>query len=797
MWLSQNILSKMIDLSDISPEEIAFQLTMSTAEIERIERLNEHFHTIISAKILEVKPHPQADKLTLVDCDTGTEKVQVICGATNHRKGDIVALAQPGTKFSDDFTVKKTKIRGVMSDGMLCSEREIGLSDDHSGILILPENTALGQSLNLLYPDWIDTRFEIDNKSITHRPDLWSHAGFARELSAIFKRPYRDPVNYGVEKDFQNSAELIVTILTPNAPRYSGLWVKNITIEESPGWLKAAVTSIGMRPINNIVDITNYVMVELGEPMHAFDRNKLSENEIIVRMAENGEVLRTLDGETRTLCNDDIVIADRRSAVALAGVMGGEDSEIDENTTEIVLEAANFNPVSIRKTANRYTLRTEAAIRFEKSLDPELCHAAIFRCYELISQIIPGAKAATGLVDTYPSKQKRNIITMNTDLIRGKLGTVIDNGEIEDILHSLSFAVEKNEDTWIIEAPTYRSTRDITIPDDIVEEVGRIHGYDKIQPGPPLVPCEPPRLNTFRLFERKIKEILVRDHHLTEVRNYSFVGEVLLDQLGVNEDRELRLHNPLSQEQDRLRRSLIPNILKNVEFNQRYQEYFRIFELGRIYLKEDRKSDILASEETCITGAIFMRKPDSPLFYDGKYIAADLLQQLDIRAVQFITDIEMLPPYVHPGRCIQINVDNRKAGLVFEVHPSTKEVLDIKGDVVIFDLNASTLYDTEREDNLFVDLQKFPDVPFEISILTDVFEYGERICQIIENSSREFIRSVDVISVYTGSPIPEGKKSISIKIIFNGKKRTLLPEDVDRLQKNVIAVLEKSGYTLR
>nr|MDA3824187.1 phenylalanine--tRNA ligase subunit beta [Bacteroidales bacterium] len=426
MWLSLNIIEKMVDISDISPEDLANKLTMSTAEIDSIDYINQHFKTIITAKANSVTKHPDADKLTLVDIDTGSEKLPVVCGAPNHKTGDIVALATVGTKFTEEFSIKESKIRGEISKGMLCSAKELGLSEDHDGILIFPENTEIGIPLSEIYKEWVDVRLEIDNKSITHRPDLWSHYGFAREIGAILGRPVKSPVNFELEKELGTEKSLSVKIENPGQGlRYSGLVMKNITVGESPEWLKAAVTSIGMRPINNLVDITNYVMAEIGEPMHAFDRKKLRGNEIIVRNAKAGEKLTTLDDQKLNLCEEDIVIADKDGAIALAGVMGGGNSEIDDNTSEIILEAANFNAVNIRKTATRYNLRTEAAIRFEKSQSSELTTLALLRCYELIKKCSPEAQAVTPIIDDYPEKSKAISLSIDTETIRQRLGEEI------------------------------------------------------------------------------------------------------------------------------------------------------------------------------------------------------------------------------------------------------------------------------------------------------------------------------------------------------------------------------------
>lgn len=798
MWLSFNILSRMVDLSGLDPEEVALRLTMSTAETEGVERMNAHLDTIIAVKLIDVRPHPNADKLTLCDADTGREKLRVVCGAPNHKKGDVVALATVGTQFGEEFTVKKTKIRGEDSSGMLCSEKEMGLSDDHSGIMILPPDTRLGATMSELFPAWRDTRIEIDNKSITHRPDLWSHAGFAREIAALYGREYRGPVDMSIAKAFPSDASFGVRIDSPGgAPRYCGLSVKNITIAESPEWLKAAVSAIGMRPINNIVDITNYVMVEIGQPMHAFDRTKLRGDTIIVRMAAKGEKLTTLDGEDHELMEEDVVIADRDGAVALAGVMGGGNSEIEDSTTEIVLEAANFNPVNIRKTAARYAMRTEAAIRFEKALDPALCEAAIIRSYDLIKQIIPEAEASSRIVDAYPVKAEPVRVKTSMDFIRKKIGHPVDDARIRGILTSLDFEVKGDAGALDIGVPGYRATRDVSIPDDIVEEVGRIYGYDNIPPRAPMVPCAPPPANEKRALERRVKLILSRNHNLIEVSNYSFVGEELLNRLKVNEDMELRLKNPLSQEQDRLRRSLVPNIIRNIELNQRYSDSFRVYEVGRVYLKEKRTDAALATENTRITGAVYRKKADAALFYDARAIAADLLGQLSISGARLLPADKSLPPYAHPGRSLEILIGKDRAGLVFELHPASREAFEIRGSAALFDLDLDALLAARKTSRSFAELPRFPEVPFELSVLADRFTYAADIIDTIRRSSRELVRGADVVSVYEGDPVPAGKKSVSIRVIFAAADRTLGPEEIDKAQKKVIADLDAKGFKLR
>ena len=798
MWLSLNILSQMVDTTGIEPEQMALRLTMATAEIDSIERMNAHFATIFAAKILDVKPHPNADKLTLVGCDLGNRKLRVVCGAPNHRAGDIVPLATVGTRFGEELVIKKAKIRGEESEGMLCSEKELGLSEDHTGIMILPQDTKVGASLKDLYPHRADVRFEIDNKSITHRPDLWSHEGFAREIGALFGRPFKSVIKHELQKTFKDREKLSVRIDNPEAsPRYSGLVVTGIRIEESPDWLKAMVESIGMRPINNIVDITNYVMAEIGEPMHAFDRKKLNGNEIIVRLAGDKEPLTTLDGSVFELMPEDIVIADAKGPVALAGVMGGGNSEIEDGTTEIVLEAASFNPVNIRKTANRYAHRTEAAIRFEKSLSPELTIPALLRCYDLIKQVLPGAEAASTIIDTYPVKQKPITIATTTDFIRTRIGQDIDDARITSILTSLDFRLKQSGAALVIDVPSYRATKDISIPEDIVEEVGRIYGYDNIPPKAPSVPCEPPARNLFRLYERRVKSILAGHHNMIEVSGYSFTGEDPLAKLGINEDRELRLSNPLSSEQDRLRRSLVPFMVSTIKYNSRFHDDFAIFEMGRVYLKKDRKSADLADERTMVTGAMFRKKPGDPLFYDAKRIAGGLMNRLQVAGWRLLPESEKLPPYAHPGRSMSLLVDGKVAGYVFELHPDSMAAFDISGTAALFDIDIDLLYAAARRETVFAELQKYPDVPFEVSVLADRTVYAKEICDIIRKSGSDLVQSVSVVSTYEGSPVPEGKKSVSVRVVFASRERTLTPAEVEKLQKQTVDALSAKGFPLR
>ncbi len=798
MWLSCNILSKMVDLSGIEAEDLALRLTMSTAEIDSIEHMNQHLKTIRTAKILSVKPHPDADKLTLVELTHGDDRVKVVCGAPNHRDGDIVCLADTGTDFGGGFVIKKAKIRGEESNGMLCSEKEMGIGEGSGGIMILPADTPLGVPMSELMPEWCDIRLEIDNKSITHRPDLWSHRGFAREIGALFGRPVKDPVNRALSLAETSDKAPSIEIQDHTAcPRYSALVMSGIKVAPSPSWLAAAVTSMGMRPINNIVDVTNYVMGELGEPLHAFDIRKLRGNTIQVRFAANGEDIVTLDGQKHSLTKEDIVISDSDGPVALAGVMGGENSEISDDTESIVLEAANFNPVPIRKTAQRCGLRTDASVRFEKSISPELTEEALLRCCELIQSIIPGAESASQIIDSYPVKQKPVQISISTDQIRNKLGETISDEKIISILESLSFEVKNNKGMLNIVVPYYRATKDISIDADIVEEIGRIYGYDNIEPEAPLFPCVTPPHNLQRTFEREVKNILSRDLGMIEVSGYSFTGEEILNRLGINEDLELRLKNSLTKEHDRLNRTLVPNLIKNIESNQRYNESFSIYECGRVYIKDDRTSAQLVEEKRRVTGAFFSRKPSSAMFYHAKSSVLGLIEKLRIKDINESPVSHGLPPYAHPARSLEITAGGERLALIFELHPKTLSDFDIAGRAALFDLDLDLLFRLPKKETAFSELQKYPDVPLEFSIVCPADEYAGTLNAIITKSAGDYVKSSEVVSVYTGERIDQGKKSISFRLILAAKDRTLEHGDIERIQKKIISDLEHRGYKLR
>jgi len=576
MYLSLNWLKDFVDIPrSITAKELGVRLTMHTVEIESVEKQADKFANIVVGKILEIKKHPNADRLQLVKVDIKDRKLDIVCGAPNIKIGQMIPIALVGAILPNGMEIKETEVRGVKSCGMLCAEDELGLGEDHSGILILDKKAKIGQNL-AQYLGLKDIIFEVDNKSITHRPDLWSHHGIAREISAFLSAKFKEyKLN---EKLFKGADDVKISVKVEDfelCPRYMAITIDGVKIEDSPQWMQERLIAVGMRPINNIVDITNYVILELGQPLHAFDKNLV--DKIIVRREKNNEVMETLDGEKRKLDKEVLVIADSQKPIAIDGVMGGTNSEINNETSSLIIESANFNFISIRKTSQKLGLRTESSIRFEKALDPNLCGLAIARTVELVKKLCPKAKIVSDLVDEKKFKLNQGPIKLDLEWLNERIGPSFapagaeamagkkaTEGKAEKtikILESLGFSVEQNGSELKVTVPTWRATRDISIPEDLVEEIARIYGYDNLTPTMPRVAMEAPEINQEKTLERRIKNILSADAGLTEIYNYSFVGKEQLEKLGIDFSDYVRLANPIASHQTMLRQNLAPNLI--------------------------------------------------------------------------------------------------------------------------------------------------------------------------------------------------------------------------------------------
>ena len=800
MKLSRRWLEDYIDLNGIEDHELMNRLTMSTAEVEEILRIGEHFDHIVTARITAIGQHPNADKIRLATVEYGASApLQVVCGAPNIEVGQIVPLATVGTPMPGGV-LKEASIRGFTSTGMLCSEREMGMSDDHGGIMVLPEDTPIGVPLREIV-GFSDAVIDIDNKSITNRPDLWGHVGFVRELSAIYDRPYTYAPDAELPArlyDAETADPLRISNEAPDVcPRYCALVVKNVRVMPSPRWMQERLIAVGLRPINNIVDITNFVLYELGQPMHAFDRRQISGDLIRIRRAAQDEAFATLDERDHLLSSEDIVIADATRAVALGGVMGGLNSEIVDDTTQLVFESATFEATTIRRTAHRHDCRTDSAMRFEKSQDPENAETGIFRALELLLETCPDAVVASELLDSYPGKAEPTSIAITHDFIQRRLGIDIGVDAITRILTGLRFGVSFTDGAFTIDVPSFRATKDIGVPYDIVEEIGRVYGYDNITPVAPAVDLRPPKeRNEFRTFEWYARDIFALELGFTEVMNYSFVGEDLIRRGGGEPGRELMLRNALASHHDRLRRDLAPGLLDQITGNLRYFHDFNLFEVGRVYLKEDRQSPDLAQEHTLLAAAMVNAGPED--FYRLKGAIERYLHRLGLNGVSFEPAGDDLPGWAHPGQTAMVTVQRKPVGVLAGLHPPVAKNFDIaRHRVALCELNLGSLFALPKRPLKFKPWSEQPSSPFELSVLADRRVYVRDIEAIIRKAVGKQLMDIGLFSVYEGASVPEGKKSVSYRMVFGDAGRTLSSDEINSLRQGVIDALLAAGFPLK
>lgn len=685
-------------LDKIRPEEVAERLSSTLAEVEAIDQRGEWLdERVVVAKIVDLVPHPNADKLKLAKVTTGKGTFAIVCGAPNIKSGQIVPLVLAGGRVKIPngklMVVKKTKIRGVESEGMMSSQLELGVGEDHTGIWILPQDWEkyLGKPLIEILPEIKDVVWEIENKALTHRPDCFGQLGVAREVAAAFELEFKIPQWYQNNwQPNQSKQEVDFQVVVEDSllcPRYSAIVLTGIKVGPSPLWLQQRLVSVGLRPINNIVDITNYVMVELGQPMHAFDAQKLVGSQIIVRQAKEGEAIESLDGEMRKLSSEDLVIADAQRPIAVAGIIGGTNAEIDYQTKTVILESANFNKASIRRSSMRLGIRTEASLRFEKGLDPNLTLLALGRAASLILECCPGAEVASRLVDIYPRPIEPKIIKTKPEFINRILGSKINPSQMVTILGHLGLRAELERGKLTVEVPTFR--QDLTIPEDLVEEVGRIYGYDKLPLVLPQRDLTPAPVSEDALLARKIKQILVA-LGFDEIYTYAFVGAELYRKCRLNPENLIPLKNPISPELTFLKDSLVPTLIEKVALNLPNFDHFSLFELARVFLyQKDRKR--LPLQPKMLAGAVAEANGDeNRMFLTAKGYLEELLRRILVPGATFKPVSSV--PYLHPGKSVEVYSNKRKIGIFGMIHPLVATELSLeKAAVAIFEFDFEVL----------------------------------------------------------------------------------------------------------
>lgn len=805
MIVSIDWIKDFVNIPDISSEELGMKFTLATCEVEEVLLTGELLNNVSVAQITEVNDHPDSDHLHLVKFETGKGIREVVCGAPNVKPGLKVPYAPIGTSFPGGFTLVPKKIRGVMSEGMLCSETELSIGLDDSGLAELPESAMVGQTMLDYLGRKRDVLLDIDNKSLTHRPDLWGHFGMAREFSAVFGEKLKHPYNDAWEKSLSDrfsSEKAPVTIDVDSDSSclgFSGISVDNVKVQDSPEWMKERLEACGLRAINNIVDISNYVMLELGHPLHIFDRDTILGGKIVVRRAGEDETFVTLDDVERKLVSTDTLVCDAERASSIAGIMGGLESGVKESTSRIFIEVANWTDSEIRTTSSRLGLRTDASQRYEKCLDSRQNRQTLLRALDLVLQLCPDAKVV-GKIENEGYKEDRAplVLQMTEEHICRVLGEDLEAGRIISILESLEFKVSEDKGLLSITVPSYRATKDIECDADIIEEIGRIIGYDNIVPSSPLNAISAVRLSNAKKLTRNIQDFLVLRARAHEVLTYPMVGEKLLNKASwkpLNE--ELQLANPTSPESDRMRPSLIPSILQSAALNQKTQSAFRMFEVGRSYLPDGKK---FSTERSQVALAWFSKK-ESP-FMDLLNNLEDMFDFLNLKVKLNRPDYRSVNPYVdpewkglHPNEILNFQVMGKVAGFITSLHPIVARDFKIKGNLAIAILDVTDFETRQIKDKTkYESLSRFPSSTFDCTVVTKSKEPVSSIISVLNKLKIKELEQVNIIDVFS---MDNDRKAVTVRTSFCDREKTLSGDFISSFEKSVMETLEKNGYPLK
>lgn len=777
-----------------TPEELADEITMHSFEIEGMEKVERNFDGFVVGEILELAQHPNADRLQLTKVSVGRKVLDIVCGARNISVGDKVPVALVGTKLPNGLEIKEAEIRGQKSFGMLCAEDELGLGTSHEGILLLDKELKNGTSLSEIFgkEDWA-----IEIKVLPDRAhDAVSHVGISREIAALENKELDYDYDELILPKKKSKALSVKVEDSELCPRYIGAVLKNVQIKQSPKWMRDRLEVCGIKSINNVVDATNYIMLELGQPMHAFDAG-LSGNDIIVRRAKKDEEIVLLDGTSKKLVADDIVIANKKQAIALAGIMGGKESGVNENTKTIILESATFKAINIRKTRSRLALSTDASGRYEKELDPNLAEKAMVRVIEILEHIA-GAELE-GSIDAYPKKIKPWTIKLRNAYVEKLLGAKVASKTSKKILESLGMKVKDKKELLLVEVPTFRI--DLKAEEDLIEEIGRINGYDKVENLAPKVPVTGTDLNRQRFFERLIKNILI-GQGFSEVYNYSFYGlrDANLCQLGSIKHAELEL--PMNPEQALLRISLIPNILKNIRENLKNYKEFQIFEIGKVYWPN---GDVLPEEKNILVGAIVLEKRsakeekfdkrNASAFYDIKASTDHLLSHLGIADFYYDnfngSPLETPRSLWHESRSAEIKIEGveQAIGYLGEINPFVLTQFDIHNRVVMFEIDVEKLAMVTQAELEYEPIRKHPIVVRDISLVAQAKVRVDEILETIQRAGGKTVLDADLFDIID---FADNTTSMAFHIMLGADERTLTGEEIETTMQKIIGELESN-----
>lgn len=811
MKVSLNWIRDYVQLpADADLKKLAYDLTMSTVEVEDATDLGASFHDMVVGVINTIEQHPNADKLKVCKTDIGGRVEDIVCGGSNLREGMKVAVALPGAMCKwhgegDLVEIKKSKLRGVDSYGMICGAVEIGLADlfptkEEAHILDLsdfdaPAGTPLADALDLN-----DIILEIDNKSMTNRPDLWGHYGIAREIAALYDLPMTQFPHF--DRNVENTAGFHVTVEdAERCPRYLSAQIEGLNVKPAPYQMQNRIWKVGMRPINALVDITNYVMLATGQPTHAFDSDHIA-GHVIVRRAGEGEKLLLLNGKELALSSDDLVIADDAGVVGLAGVMGGAKDSILPDTSKVILEVANFDAKGIRRTALRYDNRTEASARYEKAIDPERCDQAFDLSMQLFSQLYPEMKV-TGLVDQYPEHLKPAEIDVALSWLERRLGKHLSPDEIKHKMELLGYGITFNGDNMHVVVPTWRSTGDVSIQADIMEEVARMYGYENFEAEPITTTFDGAINQLDKDLERRIKEYLAIRCGMQEIFTYPWMEESYVNAVLQSTEGILSLSTPPSPAERFVRSSLLPNLCKAVVKNERYFDEFSIFETAQVFRDENYTSpydprEKLPSQRKNVAGAFATTDKDiTALFRKAKGVVEMMARYVHMEALTF----KQAEKPVWADNVVWLNIyrGDEKVGDLALLAKKVSMACGIKNlNVMLFQLDQDSLVPLKSRTNTFTHLAEYPMTDYDISLLVDGSVQWKDVAQTVRGIKSELLHGAAFVDEYRGKQVPAGKKSLTLRLAIGSKDKTLTSAEIEEVASGVLnKIAKRFGAELR
>ena len=805
MKISLNWVKKYVDLpKEITSKQIAYDLTLKTVEVESVEDTKEKYHDIVVGKILEIKQHPNADLLRICIVDIGeNEPVQIVCGGTNLYEGELVVVSKPGAVVvwhgeGEPVVIKETKMRGEYSYGMICGAEEVFLDKlfppkseheivDLKGIECKPgDNIADVIGMN-------DTVLEIDNKSLTNRPDLWGHYGIARELSAIYGVPLKQLDTFNIDSTLPKYDVEIKD--TNKCNRYIGIEIDNVYVKESPLWMQTLLINGGMRPINAIVDITNYVMLAVGQPLHAFDKTHVDGRKIVVRNAKKDEKLLLLDDNTIDLTEDDLVISDENVPIALAGIRGGKKDSILPDTKGILLEIANFTASTIRKTGRRFDEKTDSSIRYEKNIDTERVALGRDMALNLFKDFYPECKIVA-YQDVYPVKTQRNEINVPKEFLDIRLGKVIEQDVIEKVLTSLGYDVEFDGKCYKVVSPVWRSTGDVSIKDDVLGDIARLLGYDNFEPTPITMSFDHAVIQNKMLLERRLREYLAIRCGFNEIYTYPWINEKYINAAKIDVFNSVRLATPPSPEEAILRSSLVPGMLEAISRNLRYYDSFKLFEMSQVFEKgdyhESSDDESLPVHKKYLTGAI-VGKDAKEIFLQIKGVVEAMSSYTHMENLSFEQNEK--PSWADKNAYLNIMCNGIEVGSIGLLSYSAMTDSKIKRvNVAIFELDFDKLIPYDSRTNEFDHISELPLVEKDLAVVVDESVTWNELSDAIKNR----VKTIEFIEEYRGDQIPEGKKSIMFRFKVNNEGTTMTSEEINNIMNGIIKALNKKcGAELR